>query len=268
MPWQRIKPGAKEGKGTVGRSWRSRTSCAPTAATRPRGIDPRGEGQLLWPTLFPEEEVRKLESVLGTAGPGQLQQRPSPLGGGMFKRVWFPVLPDMPTDVQYWVRFWDCAGTEGGGDWTAGALVGKRRSGGYVIAGMVHGQWSSGNVDKVIDQTAASDTPRVKVREEQEPGSAGKSVIAARTLRLAGYDYRGIPSTGSKEVRWQPLAVQAEAGNVVLVAGPWVEKFLGELEQAPFGSHDDQLDAAAGGFNEVALKTGESVAAVTAYKRR
>jgi predicted phage terminase large subunit-like protein len=53
--------------------------------------DPRTEaGELLDPKRYPESVVQKLEDTLGpyhTAG--QLQQRPSPAGGGLIKRSWF-----------------------------------------------------------------------------------------------------------------------------------------------------------------------------------
>jgi predicted phage terminase large subunit-like protein len=53
--------------------------------------DPRTEpGELLDPKRYPEHIVTKLEDTLGpyhTAG--QLQQRPSPAGGGLIKRSWF-----------------------------------------------------------------------------------------------------------------------------------------------------------------------------------
>ncbi len=61
--------------------------------------------------------------------------------------------------------------------------------------------------------------------------------------------------TGSKETRAMALASQAEAGNVKLVRGEWNEAFLAELENFPQGSHDDQVDAAAGAFNEITLNT-------------
>ena len=55
--------------------------------------DPReDEGDLLWPERFGDEEVERLERVLGPfAAAGQLQQRPEPQGGGVIKRDWWNV---------------------------------------------------------------------------------------------------------------------------------------------------------------------------------
>jgi hypothetical protein len=53
--------------------------------------DPRTtEGQLLWPAKIRPPEIAALQSKLGSyAYAGQYQQRPSPSGGGIFKRWWF-----------------------------------------------------------------------------------------------------------------------------------------------------------------------------------
>jgi len=57
---------------------------------RPELNDPRKkEGELLFPAKFPESAVKDLEIDLGPYGTAsQLQQRPSPKGGGEFKRSW------------------------------------------------------------------------------------------------------------------------------------------------------------------------------------
>lgn len=220
--------------------------------------DPRTEpGELLYPGLFNEEATTKLEKTLGSYGTaGQLQQRPAPQGGGTFKREWFPIVDAAPASVVRRTRAWDAAGTENAGDWTAGVKMSRTADGVYYVEHVARGRWSSGVVDATMKQTADADGRAVRIREEQEPGSSGKSVIASHTKLLAGYDYEGIPATGAKETRWRPFAVQAEAGNVRLVRGPWNEAFLDELSIVPNGEHDDQADATAAAFNDLALGGG------------
>ena len=71
--------------------------------------------------------------------------------------------------------------------------------------------------------------------------------------------------TGSKVTRATALATQAEAGNVyILTTGDperdaWIEGFLDEVEVFPAGAHDDQVDAAADAFNELALAVDNSL---------
>jgi len=212
-------------------------------------------GELLWPTLFDEARVTNLERDLGPYGAAsQLQQRPAPEGGGLFKREWFEVINALPAEIpSAMTRFWDVAGTAGEGDYTVGVRMHRYHSGLYVITHVVRGQWESGDVDKLIYETALLDGRKVRIREEQEPGSSGKAVVAARMRRLAGWNYLGVRSTGQKVTRWQNLVVQAAAGNVKLLAGPWVQPFLDELVLVPYADHDDQADAASGGFNDLAL---------------
>lgn len=217
--------------------------------------DPRSSGDLLWPALYSEARVRKLELDLGSAvAAGQLQQRPTPAGGGLFRREWFSVVEAMPTGRLTRCRGWDCAATKGGGDYTVGARVSRDPATGRIyVEHVVRGQWSAGAVDTLIQQTARADGDSVIVREEQEGGSAGKAVIEARTKALAGFIYSGVPSTGDKVTRARPFAVQAEAGNVVLVRGEWNQEWLDEVAVFPFGAHDDQVDATAAAFMEISL---------------
>jgi predicted phage terminase large subunit-like protein len=57
--------------------------------------DPRSEeGELFWPERFPAAEVDRLEKELGPyAASGQLQQMPSPRGGGIIKVDWWQLWP-------------------------------------------------------------------------------------------------------------------------------------------------------------------------------
>ena len=209
-------------------------------------------GELLWPALFPEAAVRQLERDLGPYGTaGQLQQRPAPQGGGLFKREWFEIVDAAAIDARR-CRAWDTASTEAGGDYTAGVRMAKTTTGLYFIEHVYRAQKSAHGVDVAIRSLASSDGTACLIREEQEPGSSGKAVIEARRRVLAGHDYGGDRATGDKVVRAGPLRSQAEGGNVKLVRGDWNEELLQELESFPYGAHDDQVDAAALAFNTLA----------------
>jgi predicted phage terminase large subunit-like protein len=186
-----------------------------------------------------------------------------PTAGRVLNRGWFPVLAAAPTDVHTRVRYWDKAGTEDGGDYTAGVRLGQRADKSWVIEDVVRGQWSAFQRERVLLQCAASDPPGTLVWVEQEPGSGGKESAQLTVRSLAGYAVRADKVTGDALARVQPLAVQAEAGNVRLVAGAWTEAFLAECHAFPDGGHDDQVIAAAGAFNKCALATGVAMVRVT-----
>lgn len=180
--------------------------------------------------------------------------------GNMFKREWFGYV-DLDAEQwaeTRWVRFWDLAGTaERPGQaavqaYTAGALVGMRPDGRYVVGDMLRKRLDPGGVQALVLATAERDGPSVAIRQEQEPGSAGKFVVADFAQKLAAYDYRGVPSTGSKEERARPLSAAASNGIVDLVRGQWTGAFLDELEAFPQpGVTRDQVDAASGAYTEL-----------------
>lgn len=218
--------------------------------------DPRTkDGELLWPERFGEKELAKLEkSLLAYGAAAQLQQRPSPRGGGKIKRAWFEIVDAAPADAVR-CRSWDLAGTEPGPsnadpDYTAGAKV-ALKDGVFYIEDMKRQRLSPMGVEALVKQTAELDGKAVTIHIEQEPGSSGKNTIDNYRRRiLVGYDVRAERATGSKEIRANPWISAAEAGNVKLVKGPdgapWIETFLGEAEVFPFGAHDDQVDAVSG----------------------
>ena len=178
--------------------------------------------------------------------------------GGIFDLAHLQITPT-PPPVAEAVRFWDLAATAPkrgrAPDYTAGALIGRTNDDDYVILDVQRLQAGPAQVEARIAQTAAADQayPGLRIRMEQEPGSAGKIVVhnyARRTL--AGRDFRGVPSTGSKAGRAGPLASAILNGLVTLQSGPWNLELLSEMRAFPTGPHDDQVDALAGAYNELA----------------
>jgi len=169
--------------------------------------------------------------------------------GGFFKREWLPIVERAPAEARR-CRSWDKAATAGGGDWTAGVKIAEAQ-GLWYVEHVVRGQWSGPDREAVIRQTAALDGPETVIVVEQEPGSGGKDSAQHTVRALAGFAVYAEPVTGEKTSRAKPLAAQAAAGNVRLVRGPWNAAFLDELLAFPAGTNDDQVDAAAGGFNHL-----------------
>ena len=231
---------------------RAKTDKDPGWQAEPR--DPRRmAGALLWPSAFTEAKVRKLELDLGpfdTAG--QLQQRPSPEGGGLFRREWLPIVDVVPVNARR-VRGWDTAGTEGAGDWTVGVKMAEA-DGVFYIEDCIAEQLGPAGVDALMRSTAITDGIGCSQREEKEGGSAGVAVTAARAKSLVGVDYAAVSITGDKVTRAKPLRAQCEAMNVRLVRGAWNEDYIRELCTFPTGKHDDRVDASSCAFNAVLLE--------------
>jgi predicted phage terminase large subunit-like protein len=227
--------------------------------------DPRTKaGDLLCPERFGPKEVAQAKKDLTATGfATQHQQRPVPLEGGLFKREKLKVIKaeQLPAGVSFTeCRGWDAAATEQkqgkDPDYTVGAKLRRYSNGLYVVMHVVRGQYGPADGDKVMRSTAVADGQACRQREEQEPGSSGKKVTASHVLLLAGFDYKGETSTGDKPTRAKPFAIQVDAGNVALLEGEWNQKYIDELILFPNGRHDDQVDASANAFNELALNAG------------
>jgi predicted phage terminase large subunit-like protein len=221
--------------------------------------DPLGRkpGQALWPERYSAAElaVKRDKGAEGRFWFEALYQcRPKPRDSGMFLEEWFTgnMVGSAPARARR-CRHWDKAGTAGAGDWTAGVKV-SVLDGIYYVEDVVRGQWSENARRRVQLETAEQDGILCWVSGEQEPGSAGKDAAASEVKMFAGYHVTITPSTGSKEVRAQPLADQCEAGNVKIVRGPWNQAFVRELCDFPMGKFDDQVDGASGAFNRLATK--------------
>jgi predicted phage terminase large subunit-like protein len=172
-----------------------------------------------------------------------------------FKRS--DVLPTRE-EVKKAVRYWDKAGTAGGGAYTSGTLMLWLKNGTFFVANITRGQWSSLEREQAILQTAKNDQAdwgRVEIWLEQEPGSGGKESAERSIAMLAGFPAKADKVTGSKEIRAEPYAAQQQAGHVIVLAAPWTQDFIDEHEVWPNGKYKDQVDSTAGAFAKCVAKT-------------
>ncbi len=232
--------------------------------------DWRKPGEALCPERFDLSKLKRIASKVGVYFWNALfQQSPRPRDGGMFKRSWFKIVGAVPVGCTF-VRYWDKAGSDKKGDYTAGVLMARAADGSFFVVDVVRGQWAATEREKIIVQTAELDRRRIgapavvdgqdldddasyTIWVEQEGGSGGKESATATVRRLAGHSVQSETVSGKKETRADPFAAQGGAGNVSLVRGDWNEPYLKELTVFPNGKNDDQVDASSGAFNKLAL---------------
>lgn len=193
--------------------------------------------------------------------------------GRKFKRHWFKIIEnnEIPARLHI-VRYWDLASTEPkegkDPDWTVGAKVGFSQDKIYYILDIQRIRATPLDVEKLIEQTAKIDGQGVQIWMEQEPGSSGVNTIDYYTRHiLQGYYFKGLKTTGSKEIRANPLSSQAEAGNIKILSAHWNKELLDEIELFPQGTHDDQVDAVSGAF-QILSGVNMEVPQVASRKRR
>jgi len=180
--------------------------------------------------------------------------------GDMFSRHWFEIVPEhtVPRNAQR-VRYWDTASTDPSKkrrrdkrdpDWTVGLKLANYQ-GIYWIEDIVRVQKTPHDVEKIIKETAKSDGYSVAIRMEKEPGSSGDITIDhyARNV-VAGYDFKGMTSTGSKIERARTASAASQGGKVMVSQKCRnILAFLDEADTFPYGHKDDTIDAFSGAFN-------------------
>ena len=232
-------------------------------------VDPRTEpNELLWPERFGRPEVDELKLRLRARGTaGQLQQRPAPAEGALFKRMWWRFwvpkemadLPPvrfrlangtqfecptavLPDDFFYLIQSWDMAFKDlEESDFVVGQVWGQDGANRYLLD-QTRGHFDfPGSVDAVRKMTAQ--WPRV-VQKLIEDKANGPAVV--QTLQAVVGGIIPVNPQGGKEARASATAGYVEAGNVYLphpYICNWVEAWIEEASAFPAGRHDDQVDA-------------------------
>lgn len=214
----------------------------------------------LWEDKHSVEVLKAMALTNRYVFDSQYQQRPVPRGGQFFGD-WekAQIVHAHPRMIKV-IRYWDKAGTQGAGAYTAGVLMGWAEDGMYYILDVVRGQWSSVKREANIRQTAEIDGIYTHIWIEQEPGSGGKeSAESTISKTLVGFSCFAERPTGDKVFRAEPLAVQVSAGNVRILKGDWNKEFLDEMKKFPGSKYKDQIDAASGAFNKLAVPTSMGI---------
>lgn len=217
--------------------------------------DPRVKDELLFPE-FKSREFIDIRKKMYTQASWQslYQQSPIIAGGSMFPIELIKVVANRPAaaDIRKTVRYWDKAGTAGGGAYSAGVRMHLLLDGRVVISDVRRGQWSSFDREKMIKACADMDEQQFDMPEtwiEQEPGSGGKESAERTVSNLKGKLVYVDRVTGKKEVRAEPYAAAWQGGLVCIVdSDKYFTKFLDEHEAFPASEYKDQVDAAAGAF--------------------
>lgn len=183
---------------------------------------------------------------------------------GFWKLEWLgePVIESDMDIVQY-VRAWDIAGSLPSEalpnpDWTVGTLMGKTKSGLYIVCHVERFRARFGEVMQRISEVSANDPAGTTIILPQEPGQAGKAAgqMMVRELVEQGFYAKMRPTNKSKVVRFQPFAAASEAGLVRYVKDVWNDVWVSELEafDGSRGKKDDQVDSIADAFITLAQK--------------
>lgn len=227
--------------------------------------DPLGRevGEPLFPQRYDREQLADRRRVLGTIFYNAIfQQEPDDDETKLTNKEWIEIVDQIPNwDTLIFARIWDFGGTKGKeNDPTVGTLVAIDPKTQQMWIVDVDRKWSSPETTETrVTAKASSDGTDTKIYIEQEPGASGLQLVSHYRLNVLP-DYKVIESkaTKSKITRAMPMLAAAEAGKVKLLKAHWNDEWLREFDHFPAGDHDDQVDTAAIGYNEVLGKKAQS----------
>jgi predicted phage terminase large subunit-like protein len=229
--------------------------------------DPRTQpGELLWPEKNGPDEIAKIKRDLGSYRyAGQFQQRPSPAGGGIFKRRWWrfwkpkimnlgpvpvklddgsaleirPV--DLPDEFDESIQSWDMTFKDlKDSDYVAGGVWASKGANLFLLDQRRERLDFPATVAAVEEMTRKYPKATAKLVEDKANGPA---VIATLRNRIGGLI--SVNPEGGKIARANAVSPLVESGNVFLphpAIAPWVDSFIEECAAFPRGRNDDQVD--------------------------
>ena len=216
--------------------------------------DPRvEEGELLEPIRLSSERLAELKRSLGSYGyAGQIQQRPAPQEGGMFKRGWWRywTAESLPERWDRLIQSWDMTFKDTkSGSFVVGQVWGTKEADRYLLAQIRLRCGFSEAVKAVEAMTAVWRRSSAKLVEDKANGPAVCSLLKSKVSGLVE-----VPPEGGKEARGAAIEPIVEAGNVYLPSADFiptvpgyeatsVADFIEEHAVFPNGTHDDQVDA-------------------------
>lgn len=255
--------------------------------------DPRTvEGELLWPQRFDKKSLDEIKTALGDYGTaGQLQQRPSPAGGGILKighiKMW-PADQSIPK-LQYVIQSYDTAFTaKVANDPSACTVWGITSHQGKNIALLLDAwtahleypelkermiaEWNDeyGDADKEDPQSKRR-KPDLLLIEEKASGQSLIQDLRLSNLPIMGYN----PGRADKISRAHQIAPLLDAGFIYMPESrkkkgqfvSWAVEVIDQMEKFPADEHDDLVDTATQaliylkdvGFLEVSVTKDEDV---------
>ena len=225
------------------------------------------ENELLDPIRFTKKSIDALKEVFrlwgGTyAEVSQLQQRPAPRGGGLFKKDDFQFIDcvsELGTITSTVVRGWDLAASvKKNSAYTVGVKMAKVKDS-VVILDVARFRKSPAIVENTIKNIVTKDGISVRQDFPQDPGQAGKIQKSSIASLLQGYITYFSPETGDKTQRCYPFAAQVEAGNVYLLKANWNDAYISEAISFPNSTFKDQIDASSRAYSCLINKNRKAV---------
>lgn len=206
-------------------------------------LDPRELGDVLWPEKFSAEDVKATKASSGTRIWSALyQQEPVSEGGNIVKREWFKYYRVIPPKLDVTIISCDTASKDKNiSDFYSYQVWGRTLTDRYLLY-QFRGRWAFPMAcDKLVELCKLFPAAGRKLIEAKANGPA-----IVQTLKKKVTGLIEVEPTGDKVARLNAVTPEMESGNVWLPDPeifPWIEDFLTEITDFPYGTNDDQVDA-------------------------
>lgn len=216
--------------------------------------DPRQEeGELLWPALYPKEKIEELKAPLGPYGTAaQLQQRPSPIDGGIIKLEKLQFYTEIKEKVDYYIQSWDTAFKTGKENDYSVCTTWAVCKLGYYLVDRYKAKIEFPELKKMLIVLANQWRPSAILVEDK---ASGQSLIQElkRDTRLP---IKPIKIDSDKLARVNSITTTLEANTYLPQNASWLRDYLDTLLVFPNGAHDDDVDSTSQALNYLALQRG------------
>jgi predicted phage terminase large subunit-like protein len=218
--------------------------------------DPRKQdGELMFPERFPPEVVERDKKALGDyAWSGQMQQRPSPMGGGIFKDEWWRFL-EVPPLTKHRAIYADTAQkTKEQNDYSVFQCWGQTIDGQIVLLDQVRGKWEAPELETMArafwaKHHAIQNAGPLRAFKVEDKVS-GTGLI--QKLKREGIPIIPIQRNIDKVTRAMDAAPYVQSGNVIIMRNlAHLVDFMSEASVFPNGAHDDMIDAAMSAISDM-----------------
>lgn len=213
--------------------------------------DPRTEeGELLFPDRFPREVVERDKKTLGIYGTaGQLQQRPSPREGGIFKLDYFKTHKGVQP-LRYIVQSWDTAfKAKKTNDFSACTTWGIGFDGYFYLLDVFKERLEYPALKKMMVKLWKQYKPMHIYIEDKASGQS-----LAQEMKLPMPDdidpmvHHRLPIMPimpdvDKEARANACTTIIQTNVLLPEEAPWKQSYLDSMTAFPNGAHDDDVDS-------------------------
>lgn len=209
-------------------------------------------GETLWPEKWSVEALKKKKQNIGPAEFEALYQgHPTTIQGKLFKRdKWrFWNLMNLPDEFDDTFLYVDLNVKEGDDhSETAMLAFGTHGPDFYLLDGF-HESLDFVNQLVAVENFCNNHPHGAKVLEAKANGPAVVNVLRSKIRGMIEHE----PGSRSKEQRATAVSPYQQAGNIYIpedrARHPWVQYFINQCAEFPYGDRDDFVDCLSGGIN-------------------